>query len=207
MVRRQGSGSSSRASDLKGSQLPAHRTALLGAIALTTWTVGAGMAPPSMLLPSAHGSAPLLDRSLVIRAKVQRVIDGDTIKVRAFGSGPPHHIVQLIGIDAPELLGPECGGTNATDYMRRIAWRGRHVTLRTDPSRGLFDLHSRLVAYVDTPSGSLQAKMLRVGWATVHARLGRAFERIGRFRKIAAAARHRHRGAWRRCGGDFHRPA
>jgi hypothetical protein len=52
--------------------------------------------------------------------------------------------------------------------MQRIASPGRQVTLRTDPTQDLYDRYDRLLAYVDTPKGLLQSKMLTTGWAEVY---------------------------------------
>ena len=48
--------------------------------------------------------------------------------------------------------------------------------------------------------------MLTAGWATVYVYEHR-FKRYRRFRAAEQHARRAHRGAWKRCGGDFHRPA
>ena len=73
------------------------------------------------------------------------VIDGDTITVRR-----RFYEVRIIGIDTPETRKRgtpiECGGPQATSYMRRLALpggRGRRVWLTTDPTQDLFDRHGR----------------------------------------------------------------
>lgn len=50
-------------------------------------------------------------------ATVTAVVDGDTLNAQVRGG--PALEVQLIGIDAPERA--ECGGREATDYLRQLA--------------------------------------------------------------------------------------
>jgi endonuclease YncB( thermonuclease family) len=54
--------------------------------------------------------------------------------------------------------------------MRRIAFVGRRVWLRTDSTQDVFDRYGRLLAYVDARSGGedLGRRMLRAGWAKVY---------------------------------------
>src|SRR4051812_27732195 len=53
-------------------------------------------------------------RAQSIDARITSVVDGDTIKVRAFGAKRRFYAVRLIGIDTPETKRPgvpvECGG-------------------------------------------------------------------------------------------------
>ena len=64
-------------------------------------------------------------RRSTAKARVVRVIDGDTLKVKlATGQTVT---VRLIGIDTPETVKPgtavECGGRSATARMKRLALR------------------------------------------------------------------------------------
>src|SRR5215217_7156206 len=65
-------------------------------------------------------------RAQVIDARITSVVDGDTIKVRAFGAKRRFYTVRLIGIDTPETKRPgvpvECGGRDATAHMLRLAF-------------------------------------------------------------------------------------
>lgn len=145
-------------------------------------------------------------RQQAIAARIRRVIDGDTIEVRAIGAARKTYKVRLIGIDTPEVYGGlECGARDASAYMERIAWPGRRVTLRTDPTQDLFDRYGRLLAYVDTSRGSLQSKMLTTGWAKVYVYGGKPFQRVDGFRKSASQAKRQGRGVWGQCNGNFHR--
>ena len=111
-----------------------------------------------------------------------------------------HYTVRLIGIDTPEVYGGlECGGRQASDYMKRLAPTGRRVRLRTDPTQDTFDRYDRLLAYVKLRGGPDAAlAQLRAGWADVYVYGGNPFQRVGAFRARAALGqprRPRHLGA------------
>jgi endonuclease YncB( thermonuclease family) len=145
-------------------------------------------------------------------ARIVRVIDGDTLRVRL--SSGRQITVRLIGIDTPETKRPgvavECGGTAASAYMRRIAFqrnRGRRVTVVSDPSQDTTDRYGRTLAYLDAGGkGDLGRLMLRAGWAAVYV-FEDPFARFARYQTAANQAQARRVGVWNRCGGDFHRPA
>ena len=155
---------------------------------MSTRLLGAVLALLALLaLPSAAGAA-----------TITRVVDGDTVKVGAT-------TVRLIGIDTPEVhVGVECGGPQASAYAKRF--EGRQVRLRTDPTQSTYDRYGRLLAYVDLAGGgSMNARMVRAGWASFYVYNGAPFTRVGPFRRAQTQARTAGRGVWRRCGGDFHR--
>jgi micrococcal nuclease len=156
------------------------------------------------------------------------VVDGDTVKVRAFDARRPRYTVRLLGIDTPETVRPrtpvECGGREAKGklldraftrprdsdgdgVLDREGGQGVRVTLTTDPTQDTFDRYSRLLAYV-TPLGerSLQVAQLQAGWAEVYV-FERRCRRFREFSRAQRSARRAERGVWGACGGDFHRPA
>jgi endonuclease YncB( thermonuclease family) len=145
------------------------------------------------------------------KARVVRVIDGDTLKVRlATGQAVT---VRLIGIDTPETVKPgtavECGGRSATARMKRLALRngvGRSVTLTTDPTQDAVDRFGRVLAYVKGGGADLGRSMVSSGWAKTYV-YEHDFARVGTYRKAQASARKARpgRGVWRTCGGNFHR--
>jgi endonuclease YncB( thermonuclease family) len=149
----------------------------------------------------------------VIQARITKVTDGDTVKVRAFGARRSHYTVRLIGIDTPEkYFGTECGSAGASADMRKLALErnggGRRVVLTTDPTQATFDRYGRLLAYVRTTSGNqLNVAQVARGWAEVYVYGGRPFQQVARFRAAERRARSAHRGVWGRCGGDFHKAA
>jgi micrococcal nuclease len=168
-------------------------------------------------------------RAQVIAARITSVVDGDTIKVKAFGAARDVYTVRLLGIDTPETKKPstpvECGGKRATASMLRLSFTaptdgdgdgledtkggdGRRVTLTTDPTQSTFDRYGRLLAYATTKAGTnLQTTQLSRGWATVYVFGVKPFQRVAAFRAAERRARAGARGAWRLCGGNFHTPA
>lgn len=142
-----------------------------------------------------------------IRAKIIRVIDGDTVEVRVFGdTRRRRYVVRLIGIDTPEKFGGrECGAVRATRSMRQRAPRGARVTLITDTSQGLFDRYGRLLAYVVRRRGRQDVGRAQLvhGWARILV-VGSRFHRYRGYRRVTNRAQRERRGVWRLCGGRFH---
>jgi endonuclease YncB( thermonuclease family) len=171
---------------------------------------GAAPAPTPTAAPPTTATQPTATRR---SARIVRVIDGDTLRVRLSSSGR-QITVRLIGIDTPETKRPgaavECGGAAASAYMRRIAFhrgRGRSVTLVSDPSQDAVDRYGRTLAYVDAAGkGDLGRLMVRAAWASVYV-FEEPFGRLARYQDAAGHARARSAGVWDRCDGDFHRPA
>jgi endonuclease YncB( thermonuclease family) len=168
-------------------------------------------------------------RAQVITARITDVVDGDTVKVRAYGAKRKRYTVRLIGVDTPETKRPgvavECGGRDATHSMFSLAFTtprdtdgdglfdyrggdGRGVTLRTDPSQDLFDRYDRLLAYVTTRSTlvNLGRRQIRDGWGKVYV-FDRPFKQVDSFRAAQRSARDADLGVWGMCGGEFHTPA
>jgi micrococcal nuclease len=154
------------------------------------------------------------DRYSFVRARVTRVIDGDTIAV-SIGPGAAgaerggERSVRLLGIDTPETHRPgtpiECGGPQASASMERLAPPGTPVVLEPDPSQDRVDRYGRLLAYVRLPGGRLAEEgQLEAGWATVYVFAGHPVSRDPAFRRAQAVARMAERGVWGHCGGRFH---
>jgi endonuclease YncB( thermonuclease family) len=164
--------------------------------------------PTATPTPTPAPQAPATKRS----ARIVRVIDGDTLRVRL--TSGQQITVRLIGIDTPETKRPgvavECGGKAASAFMHQLAFRrgrGRQVTLVGDRSQDATDRYGRTLAYVDASAkGDLGRLMLRAGWATVYV-FANPFERLVRYETAAGQAKARGTGAWTRCNGDFHRTA
>jgi endonuclease YncB( thermonuclease family) len=136
--------------------------------------------------------------------RVVRVVDGDTIVVRARG-----HLltVRLLGVDTAETQGGlvECGGPAASRHLARIVSTGSRVRLVTDPDSGdTRDRYGRLLAYVDSRHGDLGERQLRAGLAYVYRYRDRRFSRLDRYRRAEDDARARRRATWSGCAGDFH---
>jgi micrococcal nuclease len=146
-------------------------------------------------------------------ARVVRVVDGDTLKVR-LGDGR-RRTVRVLGIDTPETKKPgtpvECGGPQATASMARLALqgsgyaaRGREVVLISDPTEDQVDRYGRILAYVEAGGRDLGERQIASGWAEMYAYRDRRFQRRARYERAERAARDQRRGVWGACGGDFH---
>lgn len=83
---------------------------------------------------------------------VERVVDGDTFKIRLQGADVS---VRMIGLDTPETVKPNtpvaCFGPEASAFTKS-ALSGKKVTLEFDDSQGQTDKYGRLLAYVWVPT-------------------------------------------------------
>ena len=133
------------------------------------------------------------------RARVVRVVDGDTIRVRL---GDRIERVRYIGVDTPESVKP---GTPVQCYAKRAAAAnaalvaGRSVRLVGDVERR--DRYGRLLAYVyREPDGAfVNAQLVRDGYArtlTIAPNVAHAHQ----LAELAQTARRSGRGLWRACG-------
>ena len=133
-------------------------------------------------------------------ARVVRVVDGDTIRVRYRGAEEP---VRYIGIDTPESVKPgtpvECFAKRASAFNAKLV-DGERVRLVTDVEAR--DRYGRLLAYVYRASDDLfvNAELVRRGYATV-ATFPPNVRHEGLFRRLAERARMSERGLWSRCVG------
>jgi micrococcal nuclease len=130
------------------------------------------------------------------RAKVVRVVDGDTIVAQVDGHD---EYVRYIGVDTPETVKPDtpvqCYGPQASGENHRLVG-GSTVRLVFDRERR--DVYDRLLAYVYRGSRFVNATLVRAGYArtltfppnTAHARL---------FRRLQARAGQAGKGLWGAC--------
>jgi micrococcal nuclease len=140
------------------------------------------------------GSAVPAERS--VRARVVRVVDGDTIVASVDGSD---EYVRYIGVDTPETVKPDtpvqCYGPKASDENHRLV-EGRTVRLVFD--REARDVYGRLLAYVYTGGRFVNAALVRGGYArtlTIAPNTSHAPE----FHRLAAEAARAGRGLWGAC--------
>jgi len=124
---------------------------------------------------------------------VERVIDGDTIRVRL---GDRIETVRYIGVDTPETVHPVRGiepyGLAASAYNRALV-AGRQVRLELDAEPR--DHYGRLLAYVYTDSLFVNAELIRQGYAqimTVPPNVRHADE----FVRLQRQARLTYQGLW-----------
>jgi endonuclease YncB( thermonuclease family) len=132
------------------------------------------------------------------RARVVRVTDGDTLKVRlADGS---EEYVRLIGIDTPEVHGrSECGGPEASRSMDRLAPVGSRVLLVSDPSQADRDRYDRLLRYVERRGRDVGKAQIATGHAQVYVYRDDPFRRTDAYRRAEARSERQGRGSWSRC--------
>jgi micrococcal nuclease len=128
-------------------------------------------------------------------ARVERVVDGDTVIVRLDGR---RERVRYIGVDTPESVKPgmhvRCFGKSAARFNRRLV-EGREVRLEFDSERR--DRYGRLLAYVYRGDLFVNAELVRRGYGKpleIAPNLAHAAE----LRRLAAAARSARRGLWNR---------
>jgi endonuclease YncB( thermonuclease family) len=170
----------------------------------TVGTTAPASPPPPPPLPSV--SMTPLGGPTSATGRVVRVIDGATLRARL--TTGESVTVRLIGVDTPRTRSRrrvECGARQAAARMRALAFRngrGRTVNLRTDPDPGETDRFGRLLAYVSSAGVDFGRSMIASGWARSS---GGGFGRAARYRSAQASAKAARRGAWRQCGGNFHR--
>jgi micrococcal nuclease len=131
-------------------------------------------------------------------ARVERVVDGDTIRVRLGGRSEP---VRYIGIDTPESRRPD---TPVQCFARRAAAENARLVAR-ERVRLVFDVErrdrfGRLLAYVyrARDGAFVNAALVRRGFArTLTIPPNVRFAK--RFAALAAEARRSGRGLWGAC--------
>jgi len=154
--------------------------------------VAVGVALVLAVAASREDEAPGTD------ARVERVVDGDTIIIGLEGR---RERVRLIGIDAPEIghdgAPSDCYGQASARLLRRLA-DGRVVEVR--PGREQRDRFGRLLAYVRLGGApdDLQTTMLREGAARTLEILPNTVN-AARYAQVATQARAQGRGLWGAC--------
>ena len=131
------------------------------------------------------------------RATVERVSDGDTVRLVGLGR------VRLIGVDTPEVFGhAECFGRAASDFVKRLLPPGTHVRFRLGVDAR--DRYGRLLAYVWLADGRmLNALLVERGYATPLT-IAPNVEYADLFVRAARRARDASRGLWSpsTCNGE-----
>jgi micrococcal nuclease len=124
---------------------------------------------------------------------VHRVIDGDTIVVAGVGR------VRLASIDTPEATKRvECGGPEATAFVRRLYPRGAYVEYAEAAQKK--DRYGRSVGYLRSyRKRVLNVLLVRRGYAEADVRAPNT-ELAAELSEHAQSAKVKRRGNWRRCG-------
>lgn len=130
----------------------------------------------------------------VVRGKVTRIVDGDTVHVRV---GKRVEKVRLIGIDAAEV--GACYSGEATAEVRRLALN-KQVVLHGDRTQARRDRYGRLLAYVNLSTGTdVGLQLIRHGFARVYVFNSRPFARFSQYDAAERQASSNHTGTWSAC--------
>lgn len=149
--------------------------------------------------PDSNGDSP--DRVQFERARVLRVVDGDTILVRRLSASPDARAerVRYIGVDTPESVKPnspvECFGKQASDYNAKLV-EGKMVRLEPDiePS----DRYGRTLAFVYVDGTLVNAKLLSEGFAeTIEIKPN--VSKAKYFTRVQLMAKRTNKGLWGAC--------
>jgi micrococcal nuclease len=128
-------------------------------------------------------------------ARVERVVDGDTI-VLAGGER-----VRYIGVDTPESVKPgtpvQCFAERASAFNERLV-EGERVRLRYDAEH--YDRYGRTLAYVYRLRDGLfvNAELVRRGYARTLT-IPPDVTHAGEFARLSRQARRHGRGLWSAC--------
>jgi len=135
------------------------------------------------------------------RARVVRVVDGDTIVVE---SSDGTERVRYIGIDTPESVKPntpiQCYAKTAS-HLNEALVAGHTVTLTYGPEKR--DRYGRLLAYVTTEDGvDVNATLVERGAAKT-LEIKPNTQRASKYGELEAKARNMQAGLWAVCA-DAH---
>jgi micrococcal nuclease len=131
-----------------------------------------------------------------MRARVVRVIDGDTVVVAVEGE---RESVRYIGVDTPETVKQDtpvqCFGPKSSAANHRLV-EGRTVRLVVD--REARDDYGRLLAYVYAGSRFVNAELIRDGYARTLA-IEPNTRHAAKLQRLATRAARAGRGLWGAC--------
>jgi micrococcal nuclease len=166
--------------------------ALLGVAAMCG---GCGRSARSAPIPLPEGAV------LPANAVVERVVDGDTVRVRVGGGS---HTVRLIGVDTPETVDRrrpvQCYGHEASDHTAGLLPPGTPVDLVLDAEPR--DDYGRLLAYVyRSADGTFVNLDLAAGGYADALRIEPNVAFAPDIAAAVAAARDAGLGLWGACGG------
>jgi micrococcal nuclease len=131
--------------------------------------------------------------SPVVRDRVQRVVDGDTVELRRAGK------VRLIGVDTPETFGVvECWGPEASAWLKRRLKRGARVSYREGPEAR--DKYDRLLIYLRDRRGPVNVALVRTGQARTLS-IAPNDDRAASFASAQREAAGKGVGLWSKCSG------
>jgi micrococcal nuclease len=170
------------------------RACTLALVAVVTLASGCGRGG-SDAVPQPEGA------TLVANAIVDRVVDGDTIRVRLGGH---NHTVRLIGVDTPETVDQrrpvQCFGHEASAHTSDLLPPGTPVQLVLDAESR--DDYDRLLAYVyRAADGAFVNLDLAAGGFADALNIEPNTTFAVDIAAAVAGARATGRGLWGTCGG------
>lgn len=150
-----------------------------------------------LLLVLAQRHGPGSDRAFTFEgahsARVERVVDGDTVRLVGLGS------VRLIGIDTPEVYGHvDCFGPEASAFAKSLMRRGADVRYRVGTEAR--DRYGRLLAYIWLPDGRLVNGLLAERGYARQLTIRPNNQLAPAFSREVSQARKANRGLWSACG-------
>lgn len=148
--------------------------------------------PCSGSSPQPVASGPV---TLNQRARVVRVIDGDTVDVRLNNGARKR--VRLLGIDTPETN--RCYGRKATQVTKGILKPGTRVLLTSDTTQARKDRYGRLLRYVTKGKVDVNKRLVYLGAAKVYVYNRKPFKRTSAYKNAQRSAKAHQRGLWRAC--------
>jgi micrococcal nuclease len=123
---------------------------------------------------------------------VVRVVDGDTVELRAAGT------TRLIGVDTPEVHGrQECFGREASAFAERRLRPGTRVEVERDVEER--DRYGRTLLYLRLPDGRSFNELLVARGYAVPLTVPPNVRHADRLRDLARDARRRSLGLWSAC--------
>jgi micrococcal nuclease len=132
-------------------------------------------------------------------AKVERAVDGDTIKVLIKNQ---EDTVRLIGIDAPETSDPkkpiQCFGEEARDKAKELL-TGKTIILESDPTQSDRDEYGRLLRYVFLDGLNFNKLMISEGYAREYTFKGKIYKYQAEFIQAEKKAKAENRGLRSSC--------
>lgn len=162
----------------------------LGLLGLAAWLLIQGCAGGD------DGGDKAVPEGQTVKARVVRVVDGDTIVASVDGHD---EYVRYIGVDTPETVKPDtpvqCYGPNASEQNHRLV-EGRTVRLVFD--REQRDDYGRLLAYVYAGSRFVNGQLVRGGFARTLA-IAPNTSHAGQLARLARSAANAGRGLWGAC--------
>jgi micrococcal nuclease len=166
---------------------------------LTVVSIVAGLLAPGCARTRSP-TAPAAASADGANATVDRVVDGDTIRIVAAGGRSER--VRLIGIDTPETKDPrrpvQCFGKEASAFTSRVLPRSTRIRLVRDVEGR--DRYGRLLAYIYRARDGLFVNLALAegGYAralTIPPNVAHVDEFVAAVRR----ARQERRGLWGKC--------